>query len=133
MILNTVDGMNWKRRMAGGGMGLIGFILSPLSWWNDLVVNVPLAAGFGWLVSLLYRPAFEPGVVVGYWLTNVVGLVLLHKGAQQMVSAAESRPYSRRDFLRDVAISLAYTLVIVALIHWRILKPIGDFFKPAAT
>ena len=27
-------------------------MLSPLSWWNDLFVNVPLALVFAWLVSL---------------------------------------------------------------------------------
>jgi len=28
---------------------MIGFMLSPLSWWNDAFVNIPLAIGFGWL------------------------------------------------------------------------------------
>ena len=39
--------MNWNRKMSGGVMAFIGFMLSPLSWWNDLFVNVPLAVGFG--------------------------------------------------------------------------------------
>src|SRR5436190_24167442 len=80
---SAVHAMSWKRRFQGGLLGFIGFLLSPLSWWNDLVINVPLAIGFAWLVSLLHRPAFGPAVVVGYWLTNVIGLILMHKGAQR--------------------------------------------------
>lgn len=45
--------MNWKRKIGGGTLAFIGFMLSPLSWWNDLFVNVPLALGFAWLVSLV--------------------------------------------------------------------------------
>ena len=35
------------------------------------LVNVPLAVGFAWVISLAYKPAFEAAVIVGYWLTNV--------------------------------------------------------------
>src|SRR5205823_5832647 len=77
--------MAWKRKTAGGFLGFIGFMLSPLSWWNDLFVNVPVAIGFGWLVAFVYRPAFEPAVILGYWLTNVLGFVLMQKGAQRIM------------------------------------------------
>jgi len=74
----------WKRKLQGSVLGFIGFMLSPLSWWNDAFVNLPLAVGFGWLVALIYRPAFEGAVIAGYWLTNVLGLVLMHKGYKQV-------------------------------------------------
>ncbi|MEB3104243.1 MAG: hypothetical protein VKN17_00515, partial [Cyanobacteriota bacterium] len=28
----------------------VGWLLSPLCWWNDLVINLPLAYGFARLV-----------------------------------------------------------------------------------
>src|SRR6266576_1363720 len=87
-------GMRWKRKVHGGILGFIGFMLSPLSWWNDAFVNLPLALGFGWLVALVHRPAFEGGVIFGYWLTNVLGLVLLHKGVKEVTASAESRGYT---------------------------------------
>src|SRR5436190_19249189 len=102
--MRRADLMSWKRRFYGGVVGLIGFILSPLSWWNDLFVNVPLAMGFGWLVSLPYPPAFGPGVIVGYWLTNVIGLILLHQGARKTLGNKPPGPYTRRDLSRDMAI-----------------------------
>src|SRR5882762_3673467 len=101
--------MSWRRRTTGGVLATIGFLLSPLSWWNDLFVNVPIAVAFGWLIGLAWQPAFMPAVVVGYWLTNVAGLILLHKGTQQALSQNAPKPYSRRDLLRDTVISLGYT------------------------
>jgi hypothetical protein len=125
----------WKRKVTGGILGVIGFMLSPLSWWNDAVVNLPLALIFASLVGLVYRPAANPGshtfdamVILGYWLTNVLGFVLMHKGAQQALFREEKK-YSRRELVKDVAISLAYTALIVVLIKMGVLKPITAYFK----
>ena len=94
-------GMAWKRKGQGGLLAFVGFMLSPLSWWNDAFVNLPLAIGFGWIVARFHRPAFEPAVILGYWLSNVLGFVLMHKGTQRMLSA-EKRRYTRRDLARDI-------------------------------
>jgi len=120
--------MSWKRKMGGSVLGFIGFMLSPLSWWNDLFVNVPLAAGFAWLISLAWPPAFLPAAVLGYWLTNVLGFILLHKGAQQLLAQAERKPYSKRALIHDLSISLLYTLVIVVLVKLKVLQPITSYF-----
>ena len=120
--------MAWKRKVTGGLVAVIGYMLSPLSWWNDMFVNFPLALAFAWVVSLFYKPAFAASVVIGYWLTNVLGFVLMHKGAQQAFSE-QPRKYSRRDLLKDVAISLAYTALIVVLLKLHILKPVQNYFE----
>jgi len=116
----------WKRRISGGVVAFIGYMLSPLSWWNDLYVNVPLAVAFAWIVALFYRPAFEPSIVAGYWLTNVLGFVLMHTGARKALTEKQ-RPYSWRDLLRDAGISLLYTVLIVALLKLKILKPVQNY------
>jgi hypothetical protein len=126
--LNAARDMSRKRKITGGIMAVVGFMLSPLSWWNDLFVNVPLALAFAWLVSWFYRPAFNICVVLGYWLTNILGFVLMHKGAQKMV-ADSARKYSRRDLARDVAVSLLYTALIVALLKLGLLRPIQSYFS----
>ena len=120
--------MAWKRKVAGGVLAFIGFMLSPLSWWNDLFVNVPLALAFAWLVSWFYKPAFASSMVVGYWLTNVLGFILMHKGAQRALSEKQSR-YSWRDLGRDFGISLLYTALIVALVKFGVLKPIQSYLQ----
>jgi len=127
--------MAWKRKISGGILGVIGFMLSPLSWWNDAVVNLPLALAFAWLVGLVYRPAsrpdsaaFDGAVILGYWLTNIVGFILLHKGAQQALSKEEKK-YSRRELVKDLIVSIAYTALIVILIKIGVLKPIQGYFR----
>jgi hypothetical protein len=117
-----------KRKIAGGILAFVGFMLSPLSWWNDLFVNVPLALVFAWVVSAFDKRAFGVAVVVGYWLTNVLGFVLMHKGAQKLLTEQDKR-YSRRELLKDVGISLLYTGVIIALIKFGVLKPLGTYFQ----
>ncbi len=121
--------MGWKRKATGGFLAVVGFMLSPLSWWNDAFVNLPLALAFAWLVSLFYPRAFTVCVVLGYWLTNVLGFVLMHKGAQRMLSQKDKK-YSWRALLRDVGISLVYTGLILGLIELGVLKPIQHYYGP---
>ena len=125
--------MGLKRKIGGGIVAGVGFMLSPLSWWNDAFVNLPLALVFAWIVSLpctasSRETVFDVAVVIGYWLTNVLGFVLLHKGAQAMVSN-EKKAYSWRDLVKDVGISLAYTALIVLLIKLGVLKPVQAYFS----
>jgi hypothetical protein len=120
--------MAWQRKVSGGVLAFVGYMLSPLSWWNDAFVNLPLALVFAWAVSAFYEPAFAVSLVVGYWLTNVLGLVLLHKGAQRLLTDKEKK-YSRRDLLRDLAISLLYTGLIVLLLKLGILKPFQEYLS----
>jgi hypothetical protein len=128
MITKTLRApVAWKRKISGGILAVVGFMLSPLSWWNDLVVNVPLALAFAWVVSLFYKPAFEASCIVGYLLTNVLGFVLMHKGAQR-ASSGEDKKYSRRDLIRDAGISLLYTGLIVVLLKLGVFKPVQDYF-----
>ena len=118
--------MKLKQRFKGGLIGFIGYLLSPLSWWNHAFVNVPLALAFAWPISLFWPRAFTASFIVGYWLTNVIGLALLHKGAKQTLTDQPSL-YSRKALLRDLVIALFYTLLILLLIELRILKPLPEY------
>ena len=116
-----------KRKISGGTLAFIGYMLSPLSWWNDLFVNWPIAFAFAWIVGWFFKPAFTASLILAYWLTNLLGFVLMHKGAQQALTN-ERRKYSRRNLLRDVGISLLYTGLIIALVEMGILKPAQTYF-----
>ena len=86
-----------------------------------------MAVAFAWVISLFYKAAFEWSLIIGYWLTNIAGLILMHKGAQKLLTDKD-KPYSRRDLLRDLGISLLYTALIVALVKFGVLKPIKSYF-----
>ena len=108
MSESTVWRRSRGRIVKGGILAVIGWVLSPLTWWNDLVVNIPIAYGFGCLFSLISESFFPPFTVVGYWITNIVGLFLLHKGVITAVSKGERR-YGKKDLVKDIAISMGYT------------------------
>lgn len=111
--------------LTGGALTVTGYLLSPLSWWNDAFINIPLALGFACLVGMVHKPAMDAAFVVGYWLTNVAGFVLMHKGGQKLLAKSE-RKYGWNEIRRDVLISLLYTLGIVVLLHFKILDPIKN-------
>jgi hypothetical protein len=95
---------------------------------NDAFINILLALVFAWLVSFFYRPAFTASLIIGYWVTNVLGFVLLHKGTRQILSE-KPPPDSRRELWTDVIVSLIYTAVIIVLIKLEILKPFTSYFN----
>jgi hypothetical protein len=105
-----------RRRVRGGILATIGYLLSPLSWWNDLLVNIPLAYVFATIVGLVSRQLFVPALILGYWLTNILGFVLLHIGAEDIVTGEEN-PYTKRDLAKDLLLSVGYTIVVVVLVH----------------
>ncbi|WP_435361597.1 hypothetical protein [Haloarchaeobius sp. DFWS5] len=109
-----------RRRLRGGALATIGYILSPLSWWNDLLVNVPLAYAFATIIGLIARQWFVPALVVGYWLTNILGFVLLHIGGVEALTRESDgpRPYGRRDIIVDIVMSIGYTILVLLLVYF---------------
>ena len=103
------------RKLKGGTMATAGYLLSPLSFWNDLFINIPLAYGFGILTGLISSDLFLPGLVIGYWITNVAGFILMHKGAKTFVS--DENKYSRQALMKDIGLSIAYTILIVVIVQ----------------
>lgn len=105
----------------GGIITLVGFLLSPFSWWNDLVINVPIAYLVAWLVGRLVSGLFLPAFVIAYWGTNILGMILLQKGGQKMLKGDDA-VYGKKAFIKDLIITGIYTLILSRLIHFGILK-----------
>ncbi len=122
--------MKYKQKIYGGVLGTIGFLLSPLTWWDDLYVNIPLAYAGAWIVSLVYKPAFTTAFVINYWITNILGFVFMHKGINRIVRKdGTARAYTQKEILKDIVISLLYTGLMVILIKLEIVRPVEDYFK----
>ena len=106
----------------------IGWLLSPLCWWNDLLINLPLAVGIGKLATLLDPGWMLPGVIAGYWLSNVVGIVLMQSGALGLV--ASDRPSDRkRELLIGLLTSSLYTVAVVVLVKLGVLQAPLDLIE----
>ena len=62
-----------------------------------------------------------PALIIGYWLTNIIGIMLIHKGAVKMINKGNHKP-SRKDIIKDVLFSVLYSLIIIILIKFGWLK-----------
>ena len=119
---------HFVKRAGGGVLVAIGFILSPFSWWNDLLINIPLAYLFAATVALLNSAWFNPAFVVGYLLTNIVGMLMLQYGMKHAVRSRKSSDI-KKEIKSSFVWSLLYTLLIVVLLMTGWIRPPQEYFQ----
>ena len=110
-----------RHKIKGGLLAVIGYVLSPVSWWNDLLVNIPLAYVFALPFGLISKKVFLPAMILGYWLTNVIGFIMMHNGVCDIVSI-EKKKYTKKEFIKDILLSIIYTLVVAICFLMGVVK-----------
>ncbi|BAY30283.1 hypothetical protein NIES2107_21270 [Nostoc carneum NIES-2107] len=116
------------QKVRGGFLLVIGYLLSPLCWWNDLVFNLPIAYVFGYVCSLFSSKLMMPGIIIGYWLSNIVGILLMQAGALDMLQKQNQERNLKKELLTGLVSSTAYTFLIVLLIQLKVLDT-PNFFS----
>lgn len=118
-----------NKYVQGGFLGVVGFILSPLSWWNDLFVNLPLSFAFAWAASkiLLVFYDVEKGLflilmIIGYWISNLLGFLMMHKGAEKIID----KKRKNKGLVWNLAVTSAYTALIVLFFYFTDPDVIND-------
>jgi hypothetical protein len=114
--------MNIVHKIKNGILVFIGYLLSPLCWWNDLIFNLPIAYGFGRLIACLHADFFLPAAMVGYWLSNLLGILLMQFGTKELIGAEKQERNWSKELRNGLLSSTAYTLVILALLHFQVLE-----------
>jgi hypothetical protein len=112
---------HWKKAKGLVMLGL-GFMLSPLSWWNDLFFNLPIAYFFGYLCSQFSANLFLPCAIAGYWLSNVLGILLMQLGVLDVVQEKSQIRNWKKELLMGLASSTVYTVIILLLLQFNILN-----------
>lgn len=118
------------KKLRGGLLLGIGYLLSPLCWWNDLVFNLPVAYGFGYFCSWLSPNFLLPGSIMGYWLSNVAGIIMMQFGATDMLQGQPKKANLKKELLSGIASSTVYTLIVLALVQFKILDTPIFFSHP---
>lgn len=111
---------NLFKKLRGGTLMGIGYMLSPFSWWNDLFFNLPIALVVGYAVGWVVPDWFFAGTIAGYWLSNVVGILMMQFGSMELFLTEEKR-HTKRDVLIGLGGSTLYTVVISALVYFHLL------------
>jgi hypothetical protein len=109
------------KKLRGGFFLVIGYLLSPLCWWNDLFFNLPIAYFFGYMCSWFSPDLLIPCSILGYWLSNIVGILLMQAGAVDVFQGQPKERNLKKELLTGLASSTVYTIVILALIQFKIL------------
>lgn len=104
-----------SRRLIWALLAVVGYILSPLSWWNDVFVNIPIAVATAWLLDTLLGVDRLVGFYIGYMASNILGLYLLALG----ISGTVARKVDRKTLAKMMVMGALYTLV-AALILGRL-------------
>jgi hypothetical protein len=116
------------KKLRGGFLLVIGFLLSPLSFWNDLFFNLPIAYCFGYACSLLSPDLLLPCSILGYWISNIAGILLMQVGAVDVFQEQAKERNLKKELLTGLVSSTVYSLVIFALVQFNIL-PTPDLFS----
>lgn len=112
----------WFKKLRGGFFLVLGFLLSPLSFWNDLFFNLPIAYGFGYVCSLLNPDLLLPCALAGYWLSNIIGILMMQVGAVDVFQGQPKEGNLKKELLTGLLSSTVYSLVILALVQFNILQ-----------
>lgn len=112
---------NIFKKIRGGFFLVLGYLLSPLCWWNDLLFNLPIAYFFGYICSFLSPKLFLPCSIIGYWLSNIIGILLMQFGSVDVFQKEPKERNLRKELFTGLVSSTVYTLVILVLIHLKIL------------
>lgn len=119
--LINVKTMPRLRLFKNGLLVGVGYLLSPLSWWNDLFFNFPIAWAFGYGVNGLHAGWFVPATVVGYWLSNMLGMVMMQWGATDWLHPDQTIS-PRRTLTMGLGTSTLYTVVVAGLVYYHLLE-----------
>ena len=105
-------------------MGVLGFILSPLSWWNDLFVNFPLVFSFAWIIGRLidmfldvHEWLFVYLSICGYFFSDLANFLMIH---YRIFQKKIKQKYSLKT---QLLISSIYLVVIIAFFGLDICNP----------
>ena len=101
-----------SRKLAGLLLASIGYILSPLSWWNDAFINIPLSIAVAYLLHALLGLNRLIGFYLGYMITNAAGMFLLIYGGQLIMQ----KPHRVNNAV-VIATSIAYSIIASVLLH----------------
>jgi len=121
---------SWLQKLKGTILVGIGFLLSPLCWWNDLILNIPLAYGFGYLCSRFSENLLYPGLIVGYWLSNVLGFLFMQMGLGDIVQEDNQERNTKKEIITGLVSSSVFTIIMICLVQFHLIE-IPDLQNPS--
>lgn len=99
----------------------VGWLLSPLTFWNDTFVNIPLSYICANLFARSGRSDFLLTMLAFYWMSNILGIFMMYLSGKSIFKGGKS---VIREAVIFIATIVIYSLILIALNSLGILKPI---------
>jgi hypothetical protein len=103
-------------------LGLIvftGWMLSPLTWWNDAFVNIPIAYIAASLINKVAPTSFLAAFLITYWASNVLGIMMMYVGAGKIAA----QTFMAKKGYAIILTILVYSVVFGVIIGLNVLRP----------
>lgn len=99
----------------------IGWILSPLTFWNDAFVNIPIAYLAANLLAGFIQVRFVMLVLICYWASNALGLIIMYMAGKGIMAEGEGIVKEALKLIVTIAI---YSAALLVLHYMGILRPL---------
>ena len=99
----------------------IGWMLSPLTFWNDCFVNIPISYLCAALAVRFIKADFLFLVLIFYWLSNGFGILMMYSSGKSIMRDKSNRFQTLVKLFITIVI---YSVIIIILNRTGILKPI---------
>lgn len=109
--------MNVKR-LLNNILFFTGWLLSPLTVWNDAIINIPIAYVCASMLHKALPLDFSFLVILFYWGTNIAGILLLYLSGRNIIKEKKAGVLSVLKTL------LIYSVILVVIDTIFKLKPI---------
>jgi len=105
---------------------LIGWLLSPFTFWNDAFVNIPLSYICADIFIRFFPADFLVTVVAFYWLSNALGILIMLASGRYIILGRKQLLREALNLLLTIGI---YTVLVIILHNLGILRPLKLSYK----
>jgi len=106
-----------RKKIKEGLITFIGLMLSPVTWWNDPFINIPLSYIFATIASYFFPKIFSISFVIFYWFTNILGIYMFYYGSKGLINISPINKW------KQILTILLYTIILIMLSFSGIIKP----------
>lgn len=112
-----------------GSWYFLGYLLSPVSWWNNLIINIPLAYLFASLVAIVrYDPGFFNICFIGfYFLMNIIGLIILRRCVDTPLQKVYG--WDKEEVVGGLVLAIIYGVILIILLFLDVIRIPYEYFR----
>jgi hypothetical protein len=121
--------MKKVKEVLKGSWYFLGYLLSPVSWWNNIIINIPLAYLFASLIAIVrYDPELFNMCFIGiYFLINIVGLIILNCCVHTPLQKRYG--WDKESIVGGLIMVIIYSIILIILLFLDVIRIPYEYFR----